>query len=229
MSKIEALGLLSPESYVGQLDSLLNEVKHRLDFGPIAARRRRRAEHHVQQTGILEYILPNRSYLDVGCGKGYIGAEIKTSVRDVGMFGIDLDDRPTKRMQKVISHTFSTADARKIPLLKEIFDGTMVFFVMHHIDLGTQESLLKEVMRVTKKGGYVFVAEDTVPRGDIDQWKRTMKADRRFNPDFKLKKPHTFRSKEEWLSIFERLNLTSIKVVDYQSGEVPHTFFALSK
>ncbi len=211
-----------------QLNYFLNEAKHRLDFGPITTRRKRRAEYHIRQTGIVEYIHPNQRYLSIGCGKGYIEGEIKSTVRDIKIFGVDLFDRPTKQIQEVISHTFATANACKIPFKKESFDGTMIFFVMHHMSLETQTDLLKEAIRVTKKGGLIFIAEDTVPKGDINQWKTTIKADRKFNPDFQLKKPHTFRSKEEWLHIFRSLKLTETKTVDYQSGKISHTFFALS-
>jgi len=211
------------------LDCSLNKVKHVLDFGPIANRRKERAKYHIEQTGILSDIHSNGRYLDAGCGKGYIGGEIKSRMSGIEMFGIDLEDRPTNRIKKIVSSTFSTADACKLPFLSKSFDGVMVFFVMHHMPTETQKILLEEVVRVTKEGGHIFVAEDTVSQDDANQLEITMRADRRSNPDFYLEKPHNFRSKDEWVVIFKDLGLTSERTVDYQSGKVPHTFFMLSK
>ncbi|MFC1627446.1 class I SAM-dependent methyltransferase [Patescibacteria group bacterium] len=228
MSKLEIGDNLPFKTYSRRLDYSLNEVKHVLDFGPIANRRKRRAQYHIEQTGILDNIIPSGRYLDVGCGKGYVGGEIKSEVPDVEIFGVDLDDRPTNRMRKIVSGTFSTADACKLPFPGNSFDGTMVFFVMHHMPTETQEFLLKEAVRVTKKGGLIFIAEDTVSQDDSSQLEITTRADRRLNPDFCLEKPHNFRSKDGWGVIFEDLGLTNERIVDYQSGKVPHTFFVLS-
>lgn len=210
-------------------DVKLNEFKHILDFGPVAARRKQRAIYQIEQTGLLNYLTAGQKLLDIGCGKGYIGGEIKSRVDEIRVFDIDLLDRPTNRMRRIISQTFCTADACSMPFPDGIFDRTIVFFVMHHMESELQEYLLRESMRVTKKNnGIIFVAEDTISAGDINQLRVTIAADYRLNPDFGLNKPHTFRSKEEWMEIFSELDLKTIDIVDYHTGKVPHTFFALA-
>ena len=210
-------------------DNSLNEVKHLMDFGPIAARRSKRAHYHINETGLLDHISTGQQILDVGCGKGYIGGNIIKLIEGVQILSVDINDRPTKRMRGVTDDTFAKADACELPFSDESLDATISFFVMHHMPLKDQKRLLKENIRVTKNSGLIFIAEDTVPTGDDGQMRITTEADRRFNPDLSLKKPHNFRSREEWVDLFDELDLNIEETVNYHSGKVPHTFFVLSK
>ena len=210
-------------------DFLLNEVKHKLDFGPIAEHRKRRAQFHIEEIEIMKEIAPRACILDIGCGKGYVGGELKSKDESLDIFSVDLGDRPTKRMRKITSETFSMADASVLPFPDKSFDGVMVFFVMHHMPTNTQLKLLKEAKRVVKQEGHIFVLEDTVPEFDNSQLEITEKADKRFNPDFFLNKPHNFRSENKWNEVFCDLGLTLQRTVNYRSGKVPHTFFLLSR
>lgn len=209
--------------------SAVSEVKHLLDFGPIAARRDRRALYQLEQTKIGEYIVSGDMYLDVGCGKGYIRRHLEQLKPNVRVFGCDIDDKPTKRMKLATSQTFTTADGSSLPFPDRSFDGAMIFFVFHHTPHEIQERILLESIRVVRNGGYIFIAEDTVSKNDAKQWEVTLRADRKFNPEFGLKRPHDYRSSEEWKDLFFTNDLKLLNEISYYSGEVPHTFFVLQR
>lgn len=206
----------------------VNEVKHLLDFGPIAARRDKRAHYQLEHAEIGEFIVSGGTYLDIGCGKGYIRKSLEGLKPSVRVFGCDLYDRPTKRMRRLTSNTFTTSDGLNLPFPEASFNGVSLFFVLHHVPFEKHERLLKESMRVIRDDGYIFVAEDTVNFGDVKQWKVTNKADRKFNPDFGRKQPHDYRSAEDWKSMFAENGLLVVREISYQTGKVPHTFFVLN-
>lgn len=206
----------------------VNEAKHLLDFGPIAARREKRARYQLEQTEIDEFIVSGGRYLDVGCGKGYIRRSLEELKPDVRVYGCDFYDRPTKRMRQSTSATFATADGLNLPFPNARFDGVSLFFIFHHVPLEEQENLLKESVRVIKGSGYIFVAEDTVNFGNAKQWEITRKADRRFNPSFRLNLPNNYRNAEDWKNMFSKNGLTVIREKHYQTGKVPHTYFVLN-
>ena len=205
----------------------VNEIKHLLDFGPLAARREKRAEYQLEQTEIGEFIVSGGAYLDLGCGKGYIRRCLEQLKPGVYVFGCDISDRPTKRMRQSTSETFATADGLNLPFPDATFDGVSLFFVLHHVPFEEQEKIIEESVRVVKGGGYIFVAEDTVEPNDVKQLEITRSADRRFNPTFGLNRPNDYRSSEDWRTMFNGNGLKVIREKEYRTGNVPHTFFVL--
>ena len=205
----------------------VNEIKHLMDFGPLAARREKRAQYHLEQTEIGEFIVSGGAYLDLGCGKGYIRRRLEQLKPGVHVFGCDIADRPTRRIRQSSSATFATADGLNLPFPDATFDGVSLFFVLHHVPFEEQENIVEESIRVVKDSGYIFVAEDTVDPDDVKQMEITRRADRRFNPTFGLNRPNDYRSSEDWRTMFNRNNLTVIREKGYRTGNVPHTFFVL--
>ena len=119
----------------------------------------------IINTVINELVLPSGSYgLDTGCGIGLYTLLLAEAVGSKGhIVGIDITEEFLKKACSIASGkglenrvTFKKADASKLPFPENTFDwaGSMDF-----IGYGNQDptSLLKEVARVVKPGGRVFI------------------------------------------------------------------------
>ena len=100
------------------------------------------------------------SVLDVGCGEGYVLAEL--AARGAGeVVGVDIVDiRADCRIP------FQVYDGRTLPFPDRRFDLVMLSFVLHHVPDDLKLPLLREALRVSR--GKVFVVEDT-PSTTIDR------------------------------------------------------------
>jgi ubiquinone/menaquinone biosynthesis C-methylase UbiE len=93
--------------------------------------------------------------LEVGCGFGTVAAHL-TERHSLHVAGSDVDPDQIQ-LAKTVNQTspclqFLTADATKLPFEEQSFDMVLSFKVMHHIP--GWESVLKEISRVVKPGGY---------------------------------------------------------------------------
>lgn len=90
--------------------------------------------------------------LDVGCGLGNYTKLF--SVNNNKVTGIDIIDFREKRLQKYFK--FIKYNGKKMPFKKESFDFIVSFDVIEHVreDL----SFVKEIKRVLKTGGHIFIA-----------------------------------------------------------------------
>ncbi len=129
------------------------------------------------------------SILDVGCGSGALSISVaknnpKSQVIGLDRWGIDYKDEFSKELcennavaEEVSNVKFIVGDAKKLDFDDETFDAICSNYVYHNIP-GDRNKLLKESLRVLKKGG-VFSIHDIFspskyPRIDkfIDQLKR---------------------------------------------------------
>ncbi|MGD0571534.1 MAG: class I SAM-dependent methyltransferase [Sedimentisphaerales bacterium] len=106
--------------------------------------------------------LKNKRILDVGCGKG--GVVVACALKGAEAAGFDVDEREidiAKRRAESYNLgnvSISHGDGEKIPFKDNYFDLVMAMSVLEHVkDL---EGVIKEMVRVTKPGGYCYV---TVP------------------------------------------------------------------
>jgi len=94
-----------------------------------------------------------KKVLDVGCGNG----KNMLYRKDLEMFGIDncpefVTICHTKNLNVVL------ADILEIPFPNEYFDSTMSIAVIHHLKTFKERcNALQEMIRVTKKGGQLFI------------------------------------------------------------------------
>jgi len=112
--------------------------------------------------------------LDVGCGTGRTAIKIAKILENGGhLTGIDIYERmaiagnsldtvqKNARIEGVDGKTtFQYGSATEIPFDDGIFDTVIVSSVLHEIhDLNNQKKALKEIYRVLKPGGYVYISE----------------------------------------------------------------------
>jgi SAM-dependent methyltransferase len=101
---------------------------------------------------------PSWSVLDVGCGEGWVCAELALEGREV--VGVDIVD-----VRKTELAAFQLWNGVLLPFPDESFDVVALVFVLHHVPNQLKPGLLREARRVARQR--VFILEDT-PRTPLD-------------------------------------------------------------
>jgi len=93
--------------------------------------------------------------LDLGCGTGYGSKMLYNKGNEV--YGIDISQKAIEYAQKVYpGPTYICCSAENLPFEEEFFDGVVAFEVIEHVQ--HPEKVLKEIYRVLKKGGNLFIS-----------------------------------------------------------------------
>lgn len=106
---------------------------------------------------------PGEAWLDVGCGEGRFAIALKVAVGSQGRaVGVDLDtsqiaraDQRSRRQRTAVE--FVVGDATSLPFDDRCFDGCCCERVFQH--LSNRERALREMLRVTKPGGWICVSD----------------------------------------------------------------------
>jgi SAM-dependent methyltransferase len=134
--------------------------------------------------------------LDVGCGEGYVAAELAAGGTAVDL--VDIVD--VRRVGGLPFHLF---DGLNLPFPDRSFDVVMLNFVLHHVPDDRKRQLLREAVRVS--ADKVFILEDT-PENAFD---RLM--NRRHGESYRAKigsdAPFGFLTRREWEWFFSGLGL----------------------
>lgn len=118
------------------------------------------AEHKVKQLMQYESNTTIRM-LDVGCGDGAIELFIERLLPHWQVEGIDISEKSIARAKEKQLHKahFSLYNGREIPFEDNSFDVVFIAAVLHHIDFSLHAGLLKEILRVLKPGGRLYLFE----------------------------------------------------------------------
>ena len=106
---------------------------------------------------------PHLTLLDVGAGSGTISVSFAKLIPDGHVTGVDLNPnilpraRAVAEMAGVKNIEFQQGSIYKLPFADETFDITFCHQVLVHI--GTPWDALREMLRVTKRGGVVAARE----------------------------------------------------------------------
>ena len=111
-------------------------------------------------TWALDRYFPNmESFLEVGCGTGFVLSGIRREFRDIALFGSDIfTEGFAYAKERVPEATFFQMDACNIPYKNE-FDVIGAFDVIEHIE--EDEIVLSQILRAVKSGGGIIL---TVPQ-----------------------------------------------------------------
>jgi ubiquinone/menaquinone biosynthesis C-methylase UbiE len=95
-------------------------------------------------------------YLDIGCGIGTMSEALGLLLRleEDCVYGIDVIAHESLQLKN-----FSVYDGVNIPFNDNEFDFLSIFQVLHHVELDKIDSLLQNVRRVCKNGGYLLLKE----------------------------------------------------------------------
>lgn len=98
--------------------------------------------------------------LDIGCGEGWVLAELSG---EHAVMGVDIVDL---RRKDLPTFDFKLYDGLQVPCDDGSFDVVLLTFVLHHVPNDRKPQLVREARRVTRRN--VVVLEDT-PRNAIDR------------------------------------------------------------
>jgi ubiquinone/menaquinone biosynthesis C-methylase UbiE len=102
-----------------------------------------------------------------------------------------------------------------LPVDDDSVDGVSLFFVLHHIPYELQSRVIDEALRVTKRGGRLFLLEDT-PENQAE-WDITVRRDRRLNFEG-ADEGHYYRSGAEWRRMLAEKGLAIEKEVYFEEN-----------
>ena len=152
----------------------------------------------------------SRPTLDIGCSDGRIG-KLLFEGKKIDL-GIDVDARLIGQAKACGVYRFvAVMDAQSLALKSGSFTTTIANSTFEHItdDLAA----VKEIARVTKKGGTIFL---TVPTRKLQTALRTLIRDDRRWKQFNRRVRHLhYRSKAEWIKILQGAGLSLVGVQYY--------------
>jgi ubiquinone/menaquinone biosynthesis C-methylase UbiE len=99
--------------------------------------------------------------LDIGCGDGATELFMQQYFPKWKVNAIDISVRSiiTAEKRNIDTASFSVYDGLTIPFKDESFDVVFMAGVLHHIDLTLHQTIIKEIHRVLKKEGRLYVFE----------------------------------------------------------------------
>jgi ubiquinone/menaquinone biosynthesis C-methylase UbiE len=93
--------------------------------------------------------------LEVGCGAGPIGARVKYYCPECRLYGVDLDEASVAvARQNGFDEAIACDVFRGLPYPDESFDFVFTMDFWGHIEFARKDHILRECLRVTKKGGH---------------------------------------------------------------------------
>ena len=100
----------------------------------------------------------NKKILDVGCGTGYLGREIK-KLGENKVIGIDISAKAIEEAKKVLDEVFIlNIEKDELPFTVSTFDIVILTDVLEH--LYNPEAVLLKLRKYLKKNGFLII---TVP------------------------------------------------------------------
>lgn len=102
--------------------------------------------------------IKNKKVLDIGCWSGTLEKLFKNSGADVT--GIDVEEPPLVDARKLFpKYTFVNASVTEpMPFKKNSFDVVFFLMTIEHLPKGTEFVSIKNINRVTKKNGLLFLS-----------------------------------------------------------------------
>jgi len=106
--------------------------------------------------------LDGKHILELGCGSAAITRDIATSGTDRRITALEVDEiAHEKNLQTgdLPNVTFGLAGAEDIPLEDESVDVVLMFKSLHHVPVDLMDQALREIRRVLKPDGLVYISE----------------------------------------------------------------------
>ncbi len=115
-----------------------------------------KGEHKLYFSFSKKYI-ENKNVLDVGSWTGPFETLIYGLAREIT--AVDVEEKALKVLKRNLPKVNCIkAQSHKLPFKSETFDVVPFWDVIEHIPIGFEPASLKEISRVLKKGGFLFLA-----------------------------------------------------------------------
>jgi SAM-dependent methyltransferase len=98
----------------------------------------------------------NIRILDAGCGTGF-NLHYYAASGSRALFGLDIADPAIRCIKKKGINTVAQASVTAIPFRSELFDIVFSFEVITHLPCNLHDDALREMRRVLKPGGSLFI------------------------------------------------------------------------
>ena len=115
--------------------------------------------------------LDGKHILELGCGCAEITRNIATSGADRIITALEVDEIAHEKNLQITdlpNVTFGLSGAQAIPLDDESVDVAFMFKSLHHVPLDLMEPSMREIRRVLKPAGLVYISEP-VFAGDFNE------------------------------------------------------------
>jgi ubiquinone/menaquinone biosynthesis C-methylase UbiE len=118
---------------------------------------------HIDNLIEMVSIQPNKRYLDLGTGKGYIAFELADRFPEISVTGLDIasnciqQDEEIRQKRQISNLSFKSYDGIRLPFDNNSFAGVFSRFAFHH--LHDEAFIVNELNRVLEPGGFVVVAD----------------------------------------------------------------------
>jgi len=102
---------------------------------------------------VAHQVLPDKSVVDFGCGRGFLLEAINVSREDHGeLYGIDYSEEGiNKARDRVPQAQFMVGDVSDVPMPDDYFDYAVSVEVLEHLD--KPEEMVREMSRVLGRSG----------------------------------------------------------------------------
>lgn len=107
---------------------------------------------------------PNDRVFDLGCGTGTLDVLIKKRFAQVEIVGFDPDPKALARARKkatreALAIQFDEGFGDQLPYPEASFDRALSSLMLHHVPADERAKTLREVHRVLKPGGELYLAD----------------------------------------------------------------------
>jgi len=106
--------------------------------------------------------LDGKEILELGCGKAEATRLIATTGHDRRITATEVDEIQHKRnvsSNDLVNVAFVLAGSESLPFANESFDIVLLFKSLHHVPTELLGTAIKEINRVLRPGGFVYISE----------------------------------------------------------------------
>lgn len=122
------------------------------------------------------------SFLDCGCGTGYLASEIARGKKEALVIGLDASRNMLGRIRQTENLFWAVADATKLPFRNDCFDAVICKEMFHH--LSQPQKAVLECARVLKKRGWLLLSDPCADSLLLTVLRKVcFRIMKRFNPD----------------------------------------------
>lgn len=148
----------------------------------------------------------NGLILDLGCGEGILTNLVSTIRPNCKIIGIDLDKKKIFKAKKNSNRNCYFINGNIFDELNKFTNVSAIILndVVHHINYENHQILISKCIKKLKPNGLFILKE--VDKNDYLDYKMTKYFDEKLYPNDKL----CFRSKSEWIDIFNRLRIKQL-------------------
>ena len=174
------------------------------------------------------------SILDCGCGAGAFLLSLTKHYRDLDLVGVDYSESLLKMAMKKLVGKFYCSDIQYLSFLKDqSFDFALSFSTFHYLPSElSAEKVIREMVRVTKKKGTVYIGEVSDLTKELDARiirEKTHASQKKLSAE---ELDHLFLSKEFFYKLAEQMSLvinikdhTSFNLGDYGAAKYRYSVY----